>query len=63
MTEGAFERKMREIEKNQGSACSEKIQEKLKRPSFNQKTKIRNNKHSLTEEVSKLQELGFWLMT
>lgn len=23
----------------------------------------RNNKHSLTEEISKLQELGFWLMT
>ena len=35
VTEGAFERKMRENRKNQGSACSEKIREKLKIPSFN----------------------------
>ena len=38
-------------EKNQDSACSEKIREMLKSLLFGEKTKIHNNKHCLTKSV------------
>jgi hypothetical protein len=53
--------KLEEIEKNQGSACSDKIRAMLKRPLFNWETKIYNNKHSLTKKRSKMT--GAWLLT
>lgn len=63
MIEREFEGEMRENRGKSGLGMSEKIREKLKSLLFDEKTKIRNNKHSLIEEVSKLQELGFWLMS
>lgn len=35
VTKGVFEKKMREIEKNQGLVSFDKIRKKLKRPLFN----------------------------
>ncbi|MDY6408337.1 MAG: hypothetical protein SPK71_00650 [Prevotella sp.] len=47
--------------KNQDSACSEKIREMLKSLLFDEKTKIHNNKYCLTKAIKKMT--GAWLLT